>query len=251
MARSVAGHRRGTLHWRGRGAAPRRPAPLRRGWAGDLPGSPRPRLLRPRRHGHRRLLPGAQLRRRPPADRVGLHPLGRRRAQPRAALLLHGGVRRRRSSSSRRWAARTRCATPRRPASSPSTSPPRPCSSRSTPRPPTSRPTTARPSTPGCAWSRPRPWTRCAWPSRRCPSSASCTARSASATAPWSSAWCRHISVWAEAVRDGRPRIEHLRPLARLGGNEWSTIGDVREIRRIPYRAWTADPGIGERLRDD
>ena len=61
----------------------------------------------------------------------------------------------------------------------------------------------------------------------------------------------RHISVWAEAVQDGRPRIEHLRPLARLGGNEWSTIGDVREIRRIPYRAWTADPGIGERLRDD
>jgi flavin reductase (DIM6/NTAB) family NADH-FMN oxidoreductase RutF len=60
-----------------------------------------------------------------------------------------------------------------------------------------------------------------------------------------------HISVWAEAVRDGRPRIEHLRPLARLGGNEWSTVGDVREIRRIPYRAWTADPGIGERLRDE
>jgi len=59
-----------------------------------------------------------------------------------------------------------------------------------------------------------------------------------------------HISVWAEAVRDGRPRIEHLRPLARLGGNEWSTVGEVREIRRIPYRAWTADPGIGERLRD-
>jgi len=61
----------------------------------------------------------------------------------------------------------------------------------------------------------------------------------------------RHISVWAEAVHDGRPRIEHLRPLARLGGNEWSTIGDVREIRRIPYGTWTADPGIGERLRDD
>ncbi len=61
----------------------------------------------------------------------------------------------------------------------------------------------------------------------------------------------RHISVWAEAVRDGRPRIEHLRPLARLGGNEWSTVGEVREIRRIPYGAWEADPGIGERLRDE
>jgi flavin reductase (DIM6/NTAB) family NADH-FMN oxidoreductase RutF len=59
----------------------------------------------------------------------------------------------------------------------------------------------------------------------------------------------RHISVWSEAVRDGRPRIEHLRPLARLGGNEWSSIGEVREIPRISYRTWTGDPGIGERLR--
>jgi flavin reductase (DIM6/NTAB) family NADH-FMN oxidoreductase RutF len=60
-----------------------------------------------------------------------------------------------------------------------------------------------------------------------------------------------HVSVWSEAVRDGRPRIEHLRPLARLGGNEWSTIGDVREIARIPYRRWAEDPSIGERLRGD
>jgi flavin reductase (DIM6/NTAB) family NADH-FMN oxidoreductase RutF len=57
------------------------------------------------------------------------------------------------------------------------------------------------------------------------------------------------ISVWADAVRDGRPRIEHLRPLARLGGDEWSTIGEVKEIRRIPYRTWAEDPSIGEHLR--
>ena len=44
-----------------------------------------------------------------------------------------------------------------------------------------------------------------------------------------------HISVWESAVRDGRPRIEHLKPLARLGGNEWSTIGEVKEIARIPW----------------
>jgi flavin reductase (DIM6/NTAB) family NADH-FMN oxidoreductase RutF len=58
-----------------------------------------------------------------------------------------------------------------------------------------------------------------------------------------------HIAVRADAVRDGRPRIEHLKPLARLGGNEWSTIGEVKEIRRIPFRTWEEDPGIGERLR--
>ena len=57
------------------------------------------------------------------------------------------------------------------------------------------------------------------------------------------------ISAWQSAVRDGRPRIEELRPLARLGGNEWSTIGEIKEIRRIPYRNWTEDPSIGERLR--
>jgi flavin reductase (DIM6/NTAB) family NADH-FMN oxidoreductase RutF len=57
------------------------------------------------------------------------------------------------------------------------------------------------------------------------------------------------ISAWEETVRDGRPRIEHLHPLARLGGNEWSTIGEVKVIPRIPYRSWTEDPSIGERLR--
>jgi flavin reductase (DIM6/NTAB) family NADH-FMN oxidoreductase RutF len=58
------------------------------------------------------------------------------------------------------------------------------------------------------------------------------------------------VSAWESAVRDGRPRIEELQPLARLGGNEWSTIGDVKEIARIPYRTWTADPSIGERVRE-
>ncbi|UOY02939.1 flavin reductase family protein [Blastococcus sp. PRF04-17] len=46
------------------------------------------------------------------------------------------------------------------------------------------------------------------------------------------------VSAWASAVADGRPRIEALQPLARLGGNEWSTIGEVKEIRRIPYQEW-------------
>jgi flavin reductase (DIM6/NTAB) family NADH-FMN oxidoreductase RutF len=57
------------------------------------------------------------------------------------------------------------------------------------------------------------------------------------------------ITAWEDTVRDGRPRIEQLRPLARLGGNEWSTIGEVREIARIPYRQWEEEPDIGEKLR--
>jgi flavin reductase (DIM6/NTAB) family NADH-FMN oxidoreductase RutF len=59
------------------------------------------------------------------------------------------------------------------------------------------------------------------------------------------------ITVWESAVRDGRPRIEELHPLARLGGNEWTTLGEVREISRIPYEQWTEDPSIGERVRGD
>jgi flavin reductase (DIM6/NTAB) family NADH-FMN oxidoreductase RutF len=57
------------------------------------------------------------------------------------------------------------------------------------------------------------------------------------------------ITAWADVVRDGRPRIEELRPLARLGGNEWATIGEVKEIARIPYTAWEEDPGTGKELR--
>jgi flavin reductase (DIM6/NTAB) family NADH-FMN oxidoreductase RutF len=59
------------------------------------------------------------------------------------------------------------------------------------------------------------------------------------------------ITAWESAVSDGRPRIERLQPLARLGGNEWSTIGEVKEIARIPYKTWKEDPTIGERVRDD
>ncbi len=57
------------------------------------------------------------------------------------------------------------------------------------------------------------------------------------------------LSVWESAVGDGRPRIEHLQPLARLGGNEWATIGELKVIPRIPWSHWAEDPTIGEQLR--
>ncbi|GAB3690048.1 flavin reductase family protein [Nocardiopsis oceani] len=34
---------------------------------------------------------------------------------------------------------------------------------------------------------------------------------------------------------DGHPEVTLLRPMARLGRNEWSTLGEVRAIDRIPY----------------
>ncbi|CAL9614286.1 hypothetical protein SUDANB121_05719 [Nocardiopsis dassonvillei] len=35
---------------------------------------------------------------------------------------------------------------------------------------------------------------------------------------------------------DGLPEAGRLRPLARLGRNEWSTLGEVRAVDRSPYR---------------
>jgi flavin reductase (DIM6/NTAB) family NADH-FMN oxidoreductase RutF len=43
------------------------------------------------------------------------------------------------------------------------------------------------------------------------------------------------IAVDERVLQDGRPEITLLRPLARLGANEWSTIGEVSERRRIPF----------------
>ncbi|WP_018548851.1 flavin reductase family protein [Streptomyces sp. LaPpAH-108] len=45
-----------------------------------------------------------------------------------------------------------------------------------------------------------------------------------------------HVVVDEDVLVDGRPDIGLLRPLARLGGNEWSTIGDVRELARERYQ---------------
>lgn len=44
-----------------------------------------------------------------------------------------------------------------------------------------------------------------------------------------------HLAVKHEVLRDGRPAIDLLAPVARLGGNEWSTIGALSERRRIPF----------------
>lgn len=39
---------------------------------------------------------------------------------------------------------------------------------------------------------------------------------------------------------DGLAEVGALAPLARLGRNEWSTVGEVKRIDRIPYSEWSA-----------
>ncbi|MEA2268716.1 MAG: hypothetical protein QOC64_1326 [Solirubrobacteraceae bacterium] len=44
-----------------------------------------------------------------------------------------------------------------------------------------------------------------------------------------------HAAVAEGAVVDGHPEIGRLRPLARLGKDQWSAVGEVRAIPRIRY----------------
>jgi flavin reductase (DIM6/NTAB) family NADH-FMN oxidoreductase RutF len=44
-----------------------------------------------------------------------------------------------------------------------------------------------------------------------------------------------HIAVAEHVLRDERPAIDLLKPVARLGAAEWSTIGAVTSHRRVPF----------------
>ena len=45
-----------------------------------------------------------------------------------------------------------------------------------------------------------------------------------------------HVAIDEAVLRDGRPAIDLLQPVARLGANEWATIGVVSERVRPRYR---------------
>jgi flavin reductase (DIM6/NTAB) family NADH-FMN oxidoreductase RutF len=49
-----------------------------------------------------------------------------------------------------------------------------------------------------------------------------------------------HIAISDSVILDGLPDIDKLRPLARIGGDDWSTIGDVLRVERIKYADWSA-----------
>ena len=45
--------------------------------------------------------------------------------------------------------------------------------------------------------------------------------------------------VWASVdervLRDGRPEITLIRPVSRLGADEWATVGEISARKRVPY----------------
>ncbi|WP_328884886.1 flavin reductase family protein [Streptomyces sp. NBC_00316] len=44
-----------------------------------------------------------------------------------------------------------------------------------------------------------------------------------------------HAAVDEDCIVNGRPSSELLRPLTKLGGDEWGTLGEVLHLGRIPY----------------
>ena len=44
-----------------------------------------------------------------------------------------------------------------------------------------------------------------------------------------------HLAVDEDVLRGGRPAVDLLAPVSRLGGDEWGSVGRVVERRRVPY----------------
>ena len=47
-----------------------------------------------------------------------------------------------------------------------------------------------------------------------------------------------HAAVAEDVMVDGHPDATRMRPLTRLGKNEWARTGEIWEIARIPYTDW-------------
>ncbi|MCB8904362.1 MULTISPECIES: flavin reductase family protein [unclassified Streptomyces] len=45
-----------------------------------------------------------------------------------------------------------------------------------------------------------------------------------------------HAAIDESVLVDGHPEMALMRPLTRLGKNEWGTLGGIKEIARVPYR---------------
>ncbi|NKX50739.1 flavin reductase family protein, partial [Arthrobacter deserti] len=51
-----------------------------------------------------------------------------------------------------------------------------------------------------------------------------------------------HAAVRTDVLSGSHPDAGLLRPLARLGRTEWSRLGEILEIARIPYSEWDSRP---------
>ena len=56
-----------------------------------------------------------------------------------------------------------------------------------------------------------------------------------------------NAAIDERVLEDGFPLVQRLAPLARLGRDEWSELGEIRDISRIPFEGW---PGHYGRIAD-
>jgi hypothetical protein len=47
-----------------------------------------------------------------------------------------------------------------------------------------------------------------------------------------------HAVVAEQALRDGRPAMDLLDPISRLGGHQWGHLGQIDELVRIGFHEW-------------
>ncbi|MFE0186472.1 flavin reductase family protein [Streptomyces sp. NPDC059008] len=52
-----------------------------------------------------------------------------------------------------------------------------------------------------------------------------------------------HAVVSQDVLVDGHPEVSRLKPLSRMGKNEWAAVGDVRDLARIQYADWQGPAG--------
>jgi hypothetical protein len=50
-----------------------------------------------------------------------------------------------------------------------------------------------------------------------------------------------HAAADRDYVVDGRPNSGLLRPLTKLGGDEWGTLGEILHLSRIPHEEPAGD----------
>jgi flavin reductase (DIM6/NTAB) family NADH-FMN oxidoreductase RutF len=55
-----------------------------------------------------------------------------------------------------------------------------------------------------------------------------------------------HLAIDESVMVDGHPEIERLKPLSRLGKNQWGLLGEIRRINRIPFDDWPGHFGGAE-----
>jgi len=48
----------------------------------------------------------------------------------------------------------------------------------------------------------------------------------------------RHLAIDESVLYGSHPEITRLRPLARLGRDQWTTLGEIRSLSRIRYADW-------------